>query len=236
LLAEALESDYGLLAQTLLIGGERWRRIADCAGALKWGNGRGVQSDLANVEVLFEAVELEKVGEFERADVTATGTDFLLQVAHDTLELVRGEAGAQELEPEPLTIIAQGELLAGELTVEAMDVLYGTSDFVVLHKCSRSLCVFLLEGDGGKPGQPVEGALDMGGADGSAGRPSGLLQGALSEMIDGTGQPVGGLDEEFERVVLKRVCAYRRGAKACGDVVAGLGGIKRAQAKAEAEP
>jgi len=92
------------------------------------------------------------------------------------------------------------------------------------------------EGDGGKPGQPVEGVLDMGGADGSAGRASGLFEGALSEVIDGTGQPVGGLDEEFERVVLKRVCAYRRGAKACGDVVAGLNGIKRAQAKAEAEP
>jgi len=30
------------------------------------------------------AVELEKVGEFECADVTATGTDFLLQIAHDT--------------------------------------------------------------------------------------------------------------------------------------------------------
>jgi hypothetical protein len=35
----------------------------------------------------------------------------------------------------------------------------------------------------------------MDGADRSAGRPSGLFEGALGEMIDGTGQPLGGLDE-----------------------------------------
>ena len=104
---------------------------------------------------------MEKVGEFERADVTATGTDFFLQIAHDTLELARCEAGAQELEPEPLTIIAQGELLAGELAIEAMDVLYGSDDeFVVRHRG-----LGFSEGDGGKPGQPVEGLLDMEGAE-----------------------------------------------------------------------
>jgi hypothetical protein len=113
---------------------------------------------------------------------------------------------------------------------------FRTSDFVVLHKWLAQLVCFLLEGDGGQPGQLIESVLDMGGADGSAGRASGLFERALGEMIDGTRQPVGGLDEQFERVVLKRVCAYRRGAQSCGDVVAGLSGIKRAQAKAEAEP
>ena len=141
LLAEAKESGSCLLAQTLLIGGRQRRGIADCVRASVCGSGRGVESDPANVEVFFEAVELEQVGEFERADVTAAGTDFLLQIAHDTLELVSCEAGAQELEPEPHTIIAQGELLAGELAVEAMDVLYSTSDFVVLHKMLAQACV-----------------------------------------------------------------------------------------------
>ena len=145
LLAEAQESGSCLLTQTLLIGG--WRRgIADRVRASVRGSGRGVESNLANVEVFFEAVELEKVGEFECADVTATGTDFFLQIAHDTLELARCEAGAQELEPEPLTIIAQGELLAGELAVEAMDVLYSTSDFVVLHKWLAQLVGFSIRG------------------------------------------------------------------------------------------
>jgi hypothetical protein len=55
-------------------------------------------------------------------------------------------------------------------------------------------------------------------------------------VIDGMGRSVGGLDEQFERVVLKRIRAYPSGAKSCGDVVARLSGIKRAQAKAEAEP
>ena len=54
-----------------------------------------MKSDSTNVEVFFEAVELEKVGEFERADVAATGTDFLLQIADDVPELLRSEAGAQ---------------------------------------------------------------------------------------------------------------------------------------------
>ena len=67
----------------------------------------------------------------------------------------------------------------------------------------------------------------MEGADGSVGRASGLFEGALGEMIDGTGQPVSGLNEQFERVVLKRVCAYSGGAKSCGDVVARLSRIKR---------
>ena len=73
-------------------------------------------------------------------------------------------------------------------------------------------------------------------ANGSAGRASGLFEGTLGEMIEGTRQPVGGLDEKFERIVLKRVCAYASGAQSCGDVVARLSRIKRAQAKAEAKP
>ena len=77
-----------------------------------------MEFDPANVKVFFEAVELEKVGEFERADVAATGTDFLLQIAHDAPEFLGSEVGAQELEPEPLAIITQGELLAGELAVD----------------------------------------------------------------------------------------------------------------------
>ena len=58
-----------------------------------------------------------------------------------TTEVLRSEAGAQELEPEPLAIIAQGELLAGELAVEPMDVLYGSGPFVLRQRSSRaSLC------------------------------------------------------------------------------------------------
>ena len=105
-----------------------------------------MKSDSANVEVFFEAVELEEVGEFERADVAATGTDFLLQIAHDTPELLSTEAGAQELEPESLAIIAQGELLAGELAVEVMDLLYSSGDFVLRHIKARASFVRFFRG------------------------------------------------------------------------------------------
>ena len=97
--------------------------------------------DPVNVEVFFEAVELENVGEFERADVAVTGTNFLLQITHDTPELLRSEAAAQELKPEPLTIIAQGKLLASEVAVEVMDVLYGSDDFVVRQERLAQACV-----------------------------------------------------------------------------------------------
>ena len=69
---------------------------------------------------------------------------------------------------------------------------------------------------------------------GRAGRASGLFDGALGEMIDCTGQSVGGLDEQFERVVFKKVCPYANDAPSCGDVVARWEGIKRTQAEAEA--
>ena len=100
-----------------------------------------MKSDPADVEVLFEEIELEKVGEFECSDVAATGTDFLLQIAHDVPEFLRSEPGAQELKPEPLPIIAQAELLAGESAIEVMDVLYRGSDFVVRHKRLVQACV-----------------------------------------------------------------------------------------------
>ena len=37
---------------------------------------RGVESDAGNVEIFLEAVELEKVGEFEHTDVTASRHGF----------------------------------------------------------------------------------------------------------------------------------------------------------------
>jgi hypothetical protein len=53
------------------------------------------------------------------------------------------EAGAQELESEPLAIIAQGELLASELAVEPMNVLYSSGDLVGRHiKARRKLVRF----------------------------------------------------------------------------------------------
>jgi len=52
-----------------------------------WGRLRGAQAHPANLEVLFEAVGLEEVGEFEGADIAAPGPDFALQIADDLAQV-----------------------------------------------------------------------------------------------------------------------------------------------------
>jgi hypothetical protein len=74
------------------------------------------------VEVFFEAVELEEVGEFEGANVAAFFADFLLEVGDDATEVLRAEARPEELVPEPLAIEAQGEFLAGKIAVKVVDL------------------------------------------------------------------------------------------------------------------
>jgi hypothetical protein len=69
------------------------------------------------MEIFLEAVQLEEVGEFERADVTPGVADFFLQVAHDLEEIGEGEAGAEELEPEPLPVKTETEVLTGEAAI-----------------------------------------------------------------------------------------------------------------------
>ena len=135
MLAQELEAGDGMLTQALFFrarqGGE-----ALAPGRAWWDVARRrAQSDVEEVEIFLEAVELKEIGDFECADVAAAGTDFLLQVAHHVLQVLRTKAGAQELEPEPLTAKVQGELLAGELTVETVDLcnLSGDLGFVVVH-------------------------------------------------------------------------------------------------------
>ena len=55
-------------------------------------------------------------------------------------------------------------------------------------------------GESGKPGKPIEGVLDMAGLDRSAGSIRGGFEAALREMVDGTGETTGGLNEKFECV------------------------------------
>lgn len=82
---------------------------------------RQAEANATDVEILLEAVELEKVGEFKRSDIAALMTDFLLQVGDDTTQIVCGEARAEELVPETLAIEAQAEFLTGVFAVKVMD-------------------------------------------------------------------------------------------------------------------
>ncbi len=82
---------------------------------------RQAEANATDVEILLEAVELEKVGEFKGADVAALMADFFLQIGDDATEVVCGEARAEELVPETLAIEAQAEFLTGVFAVKVMD-------------------------------------------------------------------------------------------------------------------
>jgi hypothetical protein len=103
---EVAQLFLGLLATTLLFrrrarwSGDGWRFRA-------WRLDR--EKDTADVEVFLEAVRLEEIGEFERADVAAGMTDFLLEIAHDLDQIGQSKAGAMELEPEPFPVKTQGK-------------------------------------------------------------------------------------------------------------------------------
>ena len=66
-----------------------------------------LKTDAADVEVFLEAIELEEVGEFQCADISALRPDFLLEIGNHALQVLSAEASAEELIPEPFAIEAQ---------------------------------------------------------------------------------------------------------------------------------
>ena len=58
-------------------GGWRQRRLRTLDG--------GLEPHAADVEIFLEAVQLQQVGQFQRADIAALRTNFLLQVADHLL-------------------------------------------------------------------------------------------------------------------------------------------------------
>jgi hypothetical protein len=70
--------------------------------------GRGFETDAADVKIFLEAIELQEVGEFESADISALCTYFLLEISDYALQVCGTEAGTEELIPEPFAIEAQG--------------------------------------------------------------------------------------------------------------------------------
>jgi hypothetical protein len=80
-----------------------------------------LETDVANVEIFLEAIELEEVGEFEGADISALCTDFLLEIGDHALQIFSAEAGTEELIPEPFAIEAQAESLSGPVAVKLVE-------------------------------------------------------------------------------------------------------------------
>jgi hypothetical protein len=82
---------------------------------------RRLETDAADVEIFFEAIELEEVGEFECADISVLCPDFLLEIGDHALQVCGTEAGAEELIPEPFAIEAQAQSLISPVTVKFVE-------------------------------------------------------------------------------------------------------------------
>jgi hypothetical protein len=80
-----------------------------------------LETGAANVKIFLEAIELEEVGEFECADISALCTDLLLEIGDHALQVFSAEAGAKELIPEPFAIEAQAKSLSGPVAVKLME-------------------------------------------------------------------------------------------------------------------
>jgi hypothetical protein len=75
---------------------------------------------VTDVEVFFEAIGLEQVGEFEGADVAAAFPDLPLQINNHASEFLAREALMQQFIPLPFAHEVQPQFLAGQLAVEFM--------------------------------------------------------------------------------------------------------------------
>jgi hypothetical protein len=94
--------------------------------------GCGLETDAADVEIFLEAVELEEVGEFQCADISALCTDFLLEISDHALQVFSAEAGTEELIPEPFAIEAQAESLSSPVAVKLVEF---------AHRLGAAFCV-----------------------------------------------------------------------------------------------
>ena len=57
------------------------RRLDSRVGMRGWR----LETNAADIEIFLEAIELEEVGEFQSADISALCTDFLLEISDNAL-------------------------------------------------------------------------------------------------------------------------------------------------------
>ena len=120
----------------------RWRRRRKRVG---WFG--QVEANPTDVQILFEAVELKQVGEFQRPDVSASCTDLALEVANDSMQIVLLEAGMEEFVPKSFPVKAQAHALAGQTAIQRVSLL-DTLDHGLLRlspvnpgTCSMACCM-----------------------------------------------------------------------------------------------
>src|ERR1700675_1417578 len=80
-----------------------------------------LETNATDIEIFLEAIELEEVGEFQSADISALCTDFILEIRDNPLWVSGTEGCAEELIPEPFTIEAQTESLSRPVAVKLVE-------------------------------------------------------------------------------------------------------------------
>jgi hypothetical protein len=100
-LLQALEAPYFALA------------LRERGQSLRTGPWQWFQAHASNVEVFFEAIWLEQVGELEGADVAAAFADFALQITDHPAQILWREARPQPFKPLPFPVKAQAQALTG---------------------------------------------------------------------------------------------------------------------------
>ena len=109
----------GVLSAAFLFGRRAGRRErVSC-----WRARSRSEPNTADVEIFLEAVQLEEIGQFERPDIAARMTDFLLEVTDDLDQMVPGKAATQELIPKPLPVKTEAEVLTGETAIGLVELL-----------------------------------------------------------------------------------------------------------------
>ena len=78
----AKDSEFVEYLVALLIVDFRIKRRLDSRVGMR---GWWLETNAADIEIFFEAIELEEVGEFQSADISALCTDFLLEISDDAL-------------------------------------------------------------------------------------------------------------------------------------------------------
>ena len=78
----AKDSEFVEYLVALLIVDLRIKRGLDSRVGMRR---RRLETNAADIEIFLEAIELEEVGEFQSADISALCTDFLFEISDDAL-------------------------------------------------------------------------------------------------------------------------------------------------------
>jgi hypothetical protein len=97
--SELIEHSVALL----IVDEGKW----SCLGRRVWALSWSLETHTTDIQVLLETIQLQKIGKFQCADISARGAYFLLEVGDDSLQVSSVKAGPEELVPEPLTLEAQ---------------------------------------------------------------------------------------------------------------------------------